>query len=454
MFVAGMSEVDAAIFGALSMFVAIFSAIKVFTWVATMYRGRVHFNTPMLYFFWFLFLFVFGGMTGVAVATQALDVHWHDTYFIVAHFHFIMVGGTLTAFLARQHYWFPKMFGRLYSERVGLLTSALGVPRLPAHLHPPVLAGQHGHAAALLQLSAPSTSASTCSPRAARTCSAVGLLLALVNLVGGAPLRGARGAEPLGLAHVRVGRRPRPRPSTTSPGRRSSIEAPTTTSSRRRRPMRAPHLYEQFEDLDKQAHAARLGMWAFLGSELLLFAGLFALYAGYRAMYPAEFAAAVGHDNIVIGTANTVVLITSSFTVAMSLHAVRSGHSRRAAGLLSFSIGCGLLFLVLKGLEYAQHFREGIAPGAMYRFAEFLPTSGARLFFTLYYLMTGLHGLHVVVGMGLLTWLAVWLLAAQLLARPLHPRRAGRALLAPRRRGVDLPLADALPHAPLIGARP
>jgi cytochrome c oxidase subunit 1 len=124
MFVAGMSEVDAAIFGVLSMFVAVFSAIKVFTWVATMYQGRVHFNTPMLYFFWFLFLFVFGGMTGVAVATQALDVHWHDTYFVVAHFHFIMVGGSLTSFLAAAHYWFPKMFGRMYSERVGLCTSA------------------------------------------------------------------------------------------------------------------------------------------------------------------------------------------------------------------------------------------------------------------------------------------------------------------------------------------
>ncbi len=124
MFVAGMSEFDANIFGALSMFVAIFSAIKVYTWVATLYHGRIHFNTPMLYFFWFLFLFIFGGMTGVAVATQSLDIHWHDTYFVVAHFHFIMVGGTLTTFLGALHYWFPKMFGRMYDERVGLLTSA------------------------------------------------------------------------------------------------------------------------------------------------------------------------------------------------------------------------------------------------------------------------------------------------------------------------------------------
>jgi cytochrome c oxidase subunit 1 len=123
MFVAGLSEFDANVFGVLSMFVGVFSAIKVFTWVATLHRGSIHFNTPMLYFFWFLFLFVFGGMTGIAVATQSLDVHWHDTYFVVAHFHFIMVGGVLTAFLAAAHYWFPKMFGRMYSERMGLLTS-------------------------------------------------------------------------------------------------------------------------------------------------------------------------------------------------------------------------------------------------------------------------------------------------------------------------------------------
>jgi cytochrome c oxidase subunit I len=124
MFVAGISTYDAGVFGILSMFVAIFSAIKVFTWTATLYKGQIVFSTPLLYFFGFLFLFVFGGMTGVAVATQSLDVHWHDTYFVVAHFHFIMVGGSVTAFLAAAHYWFPKMFGRLYSERVGMLSAA------------------------------------------------------------------------------------------------------------------------------------------------------------------------------------------------------------------------------------------------------------------------------------------------------------------------------------------
>jgi cytochrome c oxidase subunit 1 len=144
MFVAGMSAFDAGIFGVLSMLVAIFSAIKVFTWTMTLSRGSIALKTPLLYCFAFLFLFVFGGMTGVAVATMSLDIHWHDTYFVVAHFHFIMVGGTLTAFLAGLHYWFPKMTGRMYPERLGLLSCALVFAGFFATFFPQFLLGNAG----------------------------------------------------------------------------------------------------------------------------------------------------------------------------------------------------------------------------------------------------------------------------------------------------------------------
>jgi cytochrome c oxidase subunit 1 len=125
MFTAGISTFDAGAFGILSMLVAIFSAIKVFAWVGALRGGSIQFTTPLAYVFCFLFLFVFGGMTGVAVATLSLDVHWHDTYFIVAHFHFIMVGAVMTAYLAALHYWFPKFTGKVYSGRAGLVAATL-----------------------------------------------------------------------------------------------------------------------------------------------------------------------------------------------------------------------------------------------------------------------------------------------------------------------------------------
>lgn len=165
--------------------------------------------------------------------------------------------------------------------------------------------------------------------------------------------------------------------------------------------MHAPALHEQFEDFAKQEHAGRLAMWIFLGSEAMLFAALFALYACYRVLYHADFLQAIDHSNLKLGTLNTFILITSSFTVAMAVHAVRAGKNRLATILLVIAIGS--LFLVVKGIEYSQHFREGIFPGYYYRDPD-LPTYGAKMYFTIYFFTTGLHALHVIIGMGVLTW--------------------------------------------------
>jgi cytochrome c oxidase subunit 1 len=132
------------IFSFLSFFIAIPTAIKVFNWTATLYKGSVQFTTAFAYFCGFLFFLVFGGMTGIALATVSLDIHWQDTYFVVAHFHFIMVGSVIMAWLAALHYWWPKMFGRMYSEGWGLVSAVLIIFGFNATFIPQFLLGNNG----------------------------------------------------------------------------------------------------------------------------------------------------------------------------------------------------------------------------------------------------------------------------------------------------------------------
>jgi cytochrome c oxidase subunit 1 len=123
MFVSGQSIYAGMIFSFLSYLVAIPSAIKVFNWTLTLYRGSISLETPMLYALGFVGLFTIGGLTGLFLAALAVDVHVTDTYFVVAHFHYIMVGGMVTAFMGGLHYWWPKITGRLYPEKLGQLAA-------------------------------------------------------------------------------------------------------------------------------------------------------------------------------------------------------------------------------------------------------------------------------------------------------------------------------------------
>jgi cytochrome c oxidase subunit 1 len=116
MFTSGISQFALMLFSLLTMVVAVPSAIKVFNWVATLYKGAIDFQPPLLYALTFIFLFAIGGLTGVMQGALAVNVHVHDTYFIVGHFHYVMFGGTGFAFFAALLYWFPKMYGRMYSR--------------------------------------------------------------------------------------------------------------------------------------------------------------------------------------------------------------------------------------------------------------------------------------------------------------------------------------------------
>jgi cytochrome c oxidase subunit 1 len=125
MFVSGQSAYLGTVFSLLSMLVAVPSAVKVFNWTATLYEGSISWETPMLYALGFIGLFTIGGLTGVMLATLGFDVHVHDTYFVVAHFHYVMVGGTIMAYLGGLHYWWPKITGRLYPSFFSKLSALL-----------------------------------------------------------------------------------------------------------------------------------------------------------------------------------------------------------------------------------------------------------------------------------------------------------------------------------------
>lgn len=144
MFVAGISFYSALLFSFLSMLVAVPSAIKVFNWTATLYRGSISFQTPMIFALGFVVLFTIGGLTGLFLATLGTDIHLHDTYFVVAHFHFVMVGGMVLAYFAGLHYWWPKMTGRMYSDWWSRLAACIIIVGFFLTFIPQFVIGYHG----------------------------------------------------------------------------------------------------------------------------------------------------------------------------------------------------------------------------------------------------------------------------------------------------------------------
>jgi cytochrome c oxidase subunit 3 len=168
-----------------------------------------------------------------------------------------------------------------------------------------------------------------------------------------------------------------------------------------------PPTAHQFDDAIQQHDASGLGMWVFLVTEILFFGGLFTVYTVYRSIYPRAFGHASSELDIMLGSINTAVLITSSLTMALAVHTAQTSRNRRLlAFFLCATIVLGGVFLGIKGIEYAHKFHEHHVPGPAFRYTGADPQE-AELFFCLYFLMTGLHALHMVIGVGILAVLVV-----------------------------------------------
>ena len=168
-----------------------------------------------------------------------------------------------------------------------------------------------------------------------------------------------------------------------------------------------PALAHHFDNLAQQNEAATLGMWVFLATEVLFFGGLFTTYLVYRTWYPEAFTAASRELVVWAGTTNTAVLITSSLTMALAVHAAQMGQRRLLMGLLAVTMALGCVFLGIKAFEYYTELVEHHVPGAAFQF-EAEHARHAQIFFSLYFVMTGLHALHMIIGLGLMAAL-LWM---------------------------------------------
>jgi cytochrome c oxidase subunit 3 len=165
-------------------------------------------------------------------------------------------------------------------------------------------------------------------------------------------------------------------------------------------------LAHHFDDLDQQYEASSLGMWVFLLTEIMFFGGLFAGYTVYRTAYPVAFAEGSHHLDLVLGSINTAVLISSSLTMALAVHAAQVGQRKVLVAFLGFTMLLGTVFLGIKGVEYMHKFTEHLFPGSRFAY-EGANAGQVQLFFSFYIGMTAIHALHMVIGLGLLTALVL-----------------------------------------------
>lgn len=168
------------------------------------------------------------------------------------------------------------------------------------------------------------------------------------------------------------------------------------------------HVAHHFRDAEHQFESAKQGIWLFMVTEILMFGGLFVGYAIFHSIYPQMFSEGASHLDWRLGFVNTLVLIVSSYTMAMSIHHLQKNEKDQAVTKLWITVACGLVFMVIKAFEYSSKFQHGLFPGHLLDVAKaHAEYANLGMYYGFYFCMTGLHGLHVLIGMGLIIWLAI-----------------------------------------------
>ncbi|MCC7366829.1 MAG: cytochrome c oxidase subunit I [Chloroflexi bacterium] len=394
MFTAGMGFIPDAFFGATTMVIAIPTGVKILNWLATIWGGRIRFTIPMMYALALLIMFPIGGVTGVHFATVPIDWQTSDTYYVVAHFHYVLFPGTVFASLGGLYYWFPKMSGRMLDERLGKWQFWLTIVGVNLTFFPMHVVGLMGMPRRVYTYpDLPWWGPINVLVTIGALVTAAGVLLLVVNilyslrrgrLAGDNPwdawtlewattspppaynfesLPPVRGARPLwDLAHATDEQREEEK----RPGE-SALRAATDDGS-----------------FLARTRASLLGMYIFIASESFFFGGLLTAFLYYRTRDAGGFGP---HDLDIVTTGLfSIALFASSATVVMAERRLHHGDHRGFQIWLGVTVALGAVFVGGQLLEYATLYREGVR-------------LSSNLFSSAFFTLTGFHGLHVLIGL-------------------------------------------------------
>ena len=384
MFAVGLGRPMDVFFAVGSMLIAIPTGVKIFNWIATMWGGSIQFTTSMLFAMAFLVEFTIGGLSGITFATVPIDWQVTDTYYLVAHMHYVLFGGTALAVMAAIYYWFPKMSGRMLSERLGKLhfwTTFVGFNLAFFVQH---FLGLLGMRRRVFTYSAfPHWASLNMLSTIGAFVIALSVLILMYNIIVSLRRGAPAGDNPWNAWTLEW--------ATTSPPPHDNFACvPPITSRRPVYDLTHPDQPDNAEafrvDIDEESFVDKnkASMWSFIVSEAGFFVVLIISYLAFN-LQPSQQPASHTLDPLKTALF-TVCLIASSFTIMVAEARLRKGDLAGMRGWLGATIALGVIFIVGQGYEYSHLLKHGV-------------TLSSSLFATTFFTLTGFHGLHVCVGL-------------------------------------------------------